>query len=51
MLGLAEFDNGLRVFAPISPDVDPKLLKPELELVLKPKEAGEGVYYQLERAG
>jgi uncharacterized OB-fold protein len=49
LLGLAEFDNGLRVFAPISRDLDPKELRPELELALKPRHSGEGVYYQLER--
>jgi len=26
-----------------------KELKPDLELVLKPKQAGEGVFYQLEK--
>jgi len=49
ILGLAEFDNGLRVFAPISRDIDLKELKPDLELVLKPKHVGEGVFYQLEK--
>lgn len=49
LLGLAEFDNGLRVFAPISRDLDGKDLKPELELVLKPRKLGEGVFYQLEK--
>jgi uncharacterized OB-fold protein len=49
LLGLAELADGLRVFAPISNDVDRKDLKPGLELVLRPKRAGEGVYYQLER--
>ena len=49
LLGLAEFENGLRVFAPISRDLDPKQLKPDLELALRPKHSGEGVYYQLER--
>ena len=49
VLGLAEFDNGLRVFAPIGRDVDWKELRPDLELVLKPAQSGEGVFYQLER--
>ena len=48
LLGLAELKNGLRVFAPISNQIDPKSLKPGLELLLRPKKAGEGVYYQLE---
>ncbi|HEX4919782.1 MAG TPA: Zn-ribbon domain-containing OB-fold protein [Candidatus Bathyarchaeia archaeon] len=30
LLGLAEFSNGLRVFAPISRDLDAKELKPNL---------------------
>lgn len=47
-LGLAEFDDGLRVFAPISREVDRKELSPGLELVLRPKRSGEGVFYQLE---
>lgn len=50
-LGLAEFDNGLRVFAPISHDFDPRELRPELEMVLRPRQSGEGVFYQLERPG
>ncbi len=49
ILGLAEFDNGLRVFAPVNSDIDLKELKPDLELVLKPKRAGEGVFYELEK--
>lgn len=49
LLGLAEFDNGLRVFAPISSDLDLRELRPGLELALKPRQSGEGVYYQLEK--
>jgi len=49
ILGLAEFDSGLRVFAPVNGDIDLKELKPDLELVLKPKRMGEGVFYQLEK--
>ena len=49
LLGLAEFDSGPRVFAPISRDLDPKVLRPGLELVLKSRHSGEGVYYQLEK--
>lgn len=48
-LGLAEFENGLRVFAPISKDLDRDELKPEMELVLRPRHVGEGVFYQLEK--
>ena len=48
LLGLAELEDGVRVFAPISNEIDRKALKPGLELALKPKQAGEGVYYQLE---
>jgi hypothetical protein len=48
LLGLAELDDGLRVFAPISSEVVRKDLKPGLELVLRSKQAGEGVFYQLE---
>jgi uncharacterized protein len=50
ILGLAEFDNGLRVFAPISRDIARGDLKTDLELVLKPAHSGEGVFYQLEKA-
>jgi uncharacterized OB-fold protein len=49
LLGLAELDNGLRVFAPISHDLDPRELKTDIELVLKPRHSGEGVFYQLEK--
>jgi uncharacterized OB-fold protein len=48
LLGLAELDDALRVFAPISSEVDRRDLKPGLELVLRSKQAGEGVFYQLE---
>jgi uncharacterized protein len=48
LLGLAELEGGMRVFAPISSEVDRKALKPGLELVLRSKQAGEGVFYQLE---
>lgn len=48
LLGLAELDSGMRVFAPISSEVDRKELKPGLELELRSKQAGEGVFYQLE---
>jgi uncharacterized protein len=47
LLGLAELESGLRVFAPISNQLDRKNLKPGLDLVLRPKLAGEGVYYEL----
>jgi uncharacterized OB-fold protein len=48
LLGLAELEGGLRVFAPIGNMADRKDLKPGLELLLRSKQAGEGVYYQLE---
>ncbi len=50
LLGVAELADGLRVFAPISSEIDRKELKPGTSLVLRPKKAGESVYYQLERA-
>ena len=46
-LGLAELTNGLRVFAPISSEVESGTLKPGFKLVLKPVKAGGGLYYQL----
>jgi uncharacterized protein len=49
ILGLAEFENGLRVFAPISHDLHRAELKVGLELVLKSRHSGAGVFYQLER--
>lgn len=49
LLGLAEFNNGLRVFAPINREVERSELKPGVELVLRPRRSGEGIYYQLER--
>jgi uncharacterized protein len=49
ILGVAEFANGLRVFAPISHDFDLKDLRPDLELILRARHAGEGVFYQLEK--
>lgn len=48
LLGLAELDDGLRVFAPISRELDREDLKPGLDLVLRAKQVGEGVFYQLE---
>ena len=48
LLGVAELEGGIRVFAPISNEVGRKDLKPGLELFLRPKQAGEGVFYQLE---
>ena len=47
ILGLAEFDNGLRVFAPIGLDL--RDLKTGMKLVLKTRQSGEGVFYQLEK--
>lgn len=49
LLGVAEIDKGLRVFAPISSEIGRGELKPNLMLVLRPKRSGEGVFYQLER--
>lgn len=49
VLGLAEFANGLRVFAPISHSIELKDLKPDLEVVLRPAHAGGGIFYMLER--
>jgi len=49
MLGLAELTNGLRVFAPISPTVDKKQLKPGVELNLKvAKGSRDNLYYWLD---
>ena len=50
LLGVAELADGLRVFAPISSGIDRRELKPGTSLVLRPKKAGESVYYQLESA-
>ena len=47
-LGVAELSNGLRVFAPISSQLEKKVLKPGIKLVLKPVRAGGGLFYQLE---
>lgn len=49
LLGVAELDSGLRVFAPISREVQRSDLKPGLALVLRPKHSGESVFYQLEK--
>jgi len=49
LLGLAEFTNGLRVFAPISPTVDKEQLKPGVQLNLKvAKGSRHNLYYWLE---
>ncbi len=50
LLGIGELTDGLRVFAPISSEINKGELKPGIDLVLRPKKAGESVYYQLERA-
>jgi len=49
LLGVAELDNGLRVFAPISRDINRDDLKPNLKVVLRPKHTGERFFYQLEK--
>jgi uncharacterized OB-fold protein len=51
LLGVAELTNGLRVFAPISRGVQRTELKPGMDLVLSPKNAGSGVFYELEKTG
>ena len=49
LLGLAELSNGLRVFAPISPSVDAKQLKPGTELSLNvAKGSRDNLFYWLE---
>ncbi len=48
LLGVAELDNGLRVFAPVSRELDRQKLKPGLKLVLRTARAGGGLFYQLE---
>ena len=48
-LGVAELNNGLRVFAPISEDVSGKKLRVGMKLVLRTRGSGEGLFYQLER--
>ena len=48
LLGVAELENGLRVFAPISRQVQRSKLKPGLPLKLTPKHSGEGIFYELE---
>lgn len=50
LLGVAELENGMRVFAPVSSEINRKEMRPGLKLVLKPVHAGEGIYYMLERA-
>ncbi len=47
MLGVAELASGLRVFAPISAEVDQSRLKPGLDLVLRTVRGGGGLYYEL----
>jgi len=48
-LGVAELANQLRVFAPISQDIDAKTLKVGMKLVLKARHSGKTLFYQLER--
>ena len=47
LLGVAELENGLRVFAPISGEVQRAELSPGLGLTLRPKQAGGRVFYEL----
>jgi uncharacterized OB-fold protein len=47
-LGVAELNNGLRVFAPISRELSGKKLKVGMKLVLRTRRSGEGLFYQLE---
>ena len=49
LLGLAELSNGNRVFAPLSPSLDEKRLRPGIELNLKvAKGARDNLFYWLE---
>ncbi len=49
LLGLAELNEGPRVFAPIDKRINRNLLKPGLPMVLRVAKRGEdGWYYQLE---
>jgi uncharacterized protein len=49
LLGLARLSNGLRVFAPISPSVDERQLRPGMELSLKvAKGSRDNLFYWLE---
>ncbi len=48
LLGVAELKNGLRVFAPISRELEWSKLKPGMELTLRTNRMGEGLFYQLE---
>jgi uncharacterized OB-fold protein len=47
-LGVAELNNGLRVFAPINQGLSGKKLKVGMKLVLRTRRSGEGLFYQLE---
>ncbi len=49
ILGLAEMDQGTRIFAPISEGFDKTTLKPGLELTLRPTKDQHRVYYRLEK--
>jgi uncharacterized OB-fold protein len=47
LLGLIELENGLRAFAPISRQITREKLKPGLDLILRPKHAGDAIFYEL----
>ena len=47
-LGVAELNNGLRVFAPISRELSGKKLKVGMKLVLQTRRSSEALFYQLE---
>ena len=49
VLGLAELNESLRVFAPVDPKLDRKMLKSGMKLVLRVTHgAGDSLFYQLE---
>ncbi len=50
VLGLAELDEGPRVFAPVDKNIEGATLKPGIPMVLRiVKRAGEGLFYELHR--
>ena len=49
LLGLAELEEGPRVFAPIDQSIDRTAMKQGVLMILRVKRAGEGVYYELQR--
>ncbi len=50
VLGLAELDEGPRVFAPVDKNIERATLKTGIPLVLRVvKRVGEGLFYELQR--